>query len=171
MQGSFITKTLLFAVIIATVVGCDLYGPNDPEFPSILMKINREVNSQIEYESDLDHYGKSDVWVISPEDNKGDCEDYALTKREKLIEAGISRADIGVQFLKFDDKGGIGNNHAVLVYKNKWILDNLTDIIWTKEQKKLSYYDWHEHTGTRTIYFEKYESGYSHTEEDYQYSR
>jgi predicted transglutaminase-like cysteine proteinase len=42
--------------------------------------INAVVNAAIQPESDQDHYGVLDYWVMAPADGKGDCEDYAITK-------------------------------------------------------------------------------------------
>lgn len=42
--------------------------------------INKVVNGGIAYVDDFHHYGVNDFWVTLPEDGKGDCEDFALTK-------------------------------------------------------------------------------------------
>lgn len=64
--------------------------PRDkPEMVDALASFNRTVNSKIEYVSDQEHYGKTDRYVSLPEDGKGDCEDYALSKMELLFDLGF----------------------------------------------------------------------------------
>src|SRR5581483_5642251 len=53
-----------------------------------LQEINEEVNRELTPEDDMIHYGVAEVWTI-PTDGRGDCEDYALLKRKKLIAAGF----------------------------------------------------------------------------------
>ena len=52
-----------------------------------LDEINRGVNQEITPETDLEHYGMSEYWTL-PTDGRGDCEDYALLKRHKLMQLG-----------------------------------------------------------------------------------
>jgi predicted transglutaminase-like cysteine proteinase len=52
---------------------------DDPATVDRIANLNRMVNASIKYESDDKHYGR-DQWVMRPPDNKGDCEDYVLTK-------------------------------------------------------------------------------------------
>lgn len=56
---------------------------------AVLLAVNRAVNKAITYTSDTDHYGKLDNWVMNPVDGKGDCEDYVLTKLDKLGDLGF----------------------------------------------------------------------------------
>lgn len=51
--------------------------------------VNRAINDSIVSESDQKHYGVADLWVMMPPDNKGDCEDFALTKLFVLSQAGF----------------------------------------------------------------------------------
>jgi predicted transglutaminase-like cysteine proteinase len=63
--------------------------PNEEAaFVDALAEMNRAVNAKMTYELDQDHYGVTDLWVMAPDDAKGDCEDYALTKLFVLGEAG-----------------------------------------------------------------------------------
>lgn len=120
-----------------------------PKYPVLLDEVNRSVNRSLLYMSDLANYGKTDVWVKNPKNKKGDCEDFALTKQDLLIQYGISPSDLALQlcFYKNFDKL---IPHAVLVYKKEWVLDNRTDIIWPK--KSTTYTNWIENTGNRIIY-------------------
>ena len=52
-----------------------------------LAAVNRAVNRAIFPVNDSKHYGRAEYWTI-PNDGLGDCEDYALTKRAKLIALG-----------------------------------------------------------------------------------
>ena len=52
-----------------------------------LIKINRSVNEQIKPLTDMEHWAVLEKWSY-PLDGYGDCEDYALLKRKKLIDAG-----------------------------------------------------------------------------------
>jgi predicted transglutaminase-like cysteine proteinase len=87
-----------------------------------LVRINRDVNEAIEPVSDLEHWGQLEKWSF-PTDGKGDCEDYALEKRRRLIEAGWPRQSLLITVVR--DKKGDG--HAVLTVKTErgdFVLDN-----------------------------------------------
>ncbi len=87
-----------------------------------LLAINAAVNSEIEPVTDMDHWGVPERWDI-PTDGKGDCEDYVLEKRRRLLLAGWPRQDLLVTVVR--DKSGDG--HAVLTVKTDrgdLILDN-----------------------------------------------
>ena len=87
-----------------------------------LLRINRDVNDDIEPVSDLEHWGMLEKWSY-PDDGKGDCEDYVLEKRRRLIEAGWPRQALLVTVVR-DRKG---DGHAVLTVKTErgdFILDN-----------------------------------------------
>jgi len=81
---------------------------------SAIDDVNFEVNTSIIYKSDLEHYGKLDYWTIPI--RYGDCEDYALLKRKKLLKLGIN----STLMICYDE-----NNvkHMVLIVDNK-VLDN-----------------------------------------------
>ena len=87
-----------------------------------LVRINRDVNDAIEPVSDLEHWGTLEKWSF-PTDGKGDCEDYVLEKRKRLIDAGWPRQSVLITVVR--DKKGDG--HAVLTVKTDrgdFILDN-----------------------------------------------
>jgi predicted transglutaminase-like cysteine proteinase len=87
-----------------------------------LVRINRDVNDTIEPVSDLEHWGTLERWSY-PTDGKGDCEDYALEKRKRLLNAGWPRQALLITVVR--DKKGDG--HAVLTVKTDrgdFILDN-----------------------------------------------
>lgn len=101
---------------------------DDDGFRRDLESVNRAVNREIVAENDAP--GR-DVWEINPA--SGDCEDYALTKRSRLIAKGWSPR---VLTLAIAIAPGYGP-HVVLVAKTSAgdvLLDNLTPEIrsWSK---------------------------------------
>lgn len=106
-------------------------------------RIHREVNASTQYRSDT-----KDTWQIAGK--YGDCEDYALAKREKLLAAGWSLDKQALCICKT----GEGVTHAVLMVDTDagvYILDNLHDapvkpsalkyewmgILWKKSWRRL----------------------------------
>ena len=112
---------------------CDV-PENQPETISLtsqywglLGQINRQVNNSIWPEDDERHYGRPEYWNI-PTDGYGDCEDYALTKRKILIDAGLPERAlrIGIVVTPHDVR------HAVLTIatdRGDYVLDSLSDDI------------------------------------------
>jgi predicted transglutaminase-like cysteine proteinase len=87
-----------------------------------LTRINREVNDAVEPVSDLEHWGTLEKWSY-PTDGKGDCEDYVLEKRKRLLDAGWPRQSLLITVVR--DKKGDG--HAVLTVRTDrgdFVLDN-----------------------------------------------
>jgi predicted transglutaminase-like cysteine proteinase len=96
-----------------------------PQNWGLLGQVNERVNASIWPEDDERHYGRGEFWTI-PTDGYGDCEDFALTKRKTLIDAGLpGRAlRIGIVVTTRDAR------HAVLTVvtdKGDYVLDSLTD--------------------------------------------
>jgi predicted transglutaminase-like cysteine proteinase len=92
----------------------------------LLIRVNRDVNLSITamvktYGSDLEA-----GWTIAPD--IGDCNDYAVTKRHKLLESGLPSPLLRLSVLR--TASGVG--HLVLVVattKGDMVMDNLTDAI------------------------------------------
>jgi len=65
---------------------------------------NRIVNEQCSFAPDLEQWGQEDVWGL-PFHARGDCEDFALEKRRRLSDLGMSRAAlrlaIGIHATKY----------------------------------------------------------------------
>ena len=110
---------------------CD--GPGLPAVDTVLTartfkeieRINRSVNASVAPVTDTDHWGVVDRWDY-PLDGRGDCEDYALLKRRRLMEAGYPRQSLLMTVVK----DGSGEGHAVLTVKTNrgdYVLDNMTD--------------------------------------------
>lgn len=92
-----------------------------------LTRINRQVNDSIWPEDDEKHYGRSEFWTI-PTDGLGDCDDYAVTKRKDLIDAGFPISALRLAVVYSPQSG----RHAVLTVKTDkgdLVLDNLRNDI------------------------------------------
>lgn len=84
--------------------------------------INRRVNREIEAITDEDHWGRPERWSL-PADGKGDCEDYALRKRQLFAQSGLPRRAL-LMTVVIDETGG---GHAILTVRTDrgdFILDN-----------------------------------------------
>ena len=90
-----------------------------------LISITAKVNAAVKPMSDMEIYGKDEVWAY-PDKGVGDCEDYVLEKRRELSRMSISLADLLITVVRKPD----GEGHAVLTVrtdKGDYVLDNLTD--------------------------------------------
>jgi predicted transglutaminase-like cysteine proteinase len=89
-----------------------------------LNSINNQVNSAHEYQNDQSGYNIGDYWAIMGAGEKGDCEDFTLTKMDELINAGWSASNLQIA-LCYTETGGY---HAVLLIRSSnmgnLILDN-----------------------------------------------
>jgi predicted transglutaminase-like cysteine proteinase len=106
-------------------IGKDHVELND-QTSELLNRVNRSVNAAIT--PTVKTYGTNieDRWTIAP--SRGDCNDYAVTKRHELIADGLPARVLRLSVVKTDS--GIG--HLVLVVttsKGDLVLDNLTDAI------------------------------------------
>ncbi|MPR12112.1 transglutaminase-like cysteine peptidase [Microvirga tunisiensis] len=98
-----------------------------PERMSELRQINSHVNSTIVEVSDMDQYGREDVWTL-PTSGRGDCEDFALLKRKLLMQQGWPASALSISV----GTTSSGEAHAVLVVataSGEYVLDNLTPSI------------------------------------------
>lgn len=88
--------------------------------------INRRVNDQLTYMTDLEAWGEEEVWTLPLSTNgraQGDCEDYALEKRALLLEAGVAPEQLSMATV-WSEATGL---HAVLVLRAQsgdYVLDN-----------------------------------------------
>jgi predicted transglutaminase-like cysteine proteinase len=93
-----------------------------PKLWRTVTSINSRVNKEIEPVTDIDHWGIVERWDMA-EDGRGDCEEYVLIKRKRLVEAGIPRRALRVVVVIDDENAG----HAVLMLRTDrgdFILDN-----------------------------------------------
>jgi predicted transglutaminase-like cysteine proteinase len=91
---------------------------------SVIRDINTSVNSSIVAMTDMEIYGREEVWEYPT--TAGDCEDFALLKRKKLLESGFAVADLLITVVRKPD----GEGHAVLTLRTSegdFVLDNLSD--------------------------------------------
>jgi predicted transglutaminase-like cysteine proteinase len=96
-----------------------------------LREINTAVNAAIEPKNDAVVSGFGDRWTLAPQ--AGDCEDYAITKRHKLISMGWPARAVRLAVTYTAS----GEGHMVLVIRSSrgdLVLDNRIDAIraWNK---------------------------------------
>lgn len=92
-----------------------------PQRLSELDEINRLVNAAIQPVTDIDAYGVEEFWTLPT--TEGDCEDYALLKRQMLIERGWPQSALLLTVVRDEQ----GDGHAVLTARTThgdFILDN-----------------------------------------------
>lgn len=86
-----------------------------------LINVNNEVNMSVIPKTDPEVWGAPDYWTYPG--IYGDCEDYALEKRRRLIDLGFPRQDLLMTVVRESS----GNGHAVLTVNTDlgdYILDN-----------------------------------------------
>jgi predicted transglutaminase-like cysteine proteinase len=123
---------------------------SDGELVDKIAFINRVVNTSMKGESDQEHYGVEDYWVMAPTDAKGDCEDYALTKIFILQREGwpivtnTKLVGVIVHRVGRDDEG-----HAILAVrlpsKEVAYLDNMNAEPMTRRElvaRGYQFFDW-----------------------------
>lgn len=88
-----------------------------------LSQVNLAVNRSIEPMSDQKAHGTREIWLAST--RAGDCEDYVLAKRNKLLRRGFKPGHLRIAVGR-----SRGEVHAVLVVRTTQgdlVLDNNTD--------------------------------------------
>jgi predicted transglutaminase-like cysteine proteinase len=73
-----------------------------------LEQVQLKVDGQISFQTDEQRFGKGDYW--EPADKTGDCEDIALTKRQRLVALGWPADSLRIA-VAISEKGEL---HAVL---------------------------------------------------------
>lgn len=116
---------------------CVASGPKSIDMSDATMvklkRVNLDVNRSIRPVNDA--RGR-DVWTINP--SSGDCEDYVVTKRARLIKMGFPPS--ALRIARGKTRGGVG--HAVLLVrtsKGDYILDSLTNTIKPKSQSDMRF--------------------------------
>lgn len=110
---------LVFFICITSVSADDIV---------ILDRVNRWVNRNIEYTSDIELYNTIDYWATPKETLKylkGDCEDFAILKYFLLLDYGIDKSNLSFMYSRLN-RFSLVQSHIVLVYNNKkeLVLDN-----------------------------------------------
>jgi predicted transglutaminase-like cysteine proteinase len=98
-------------------------GPVDSKARELLAAINTEVNAAIEARDEPDG---QDAWRLAPP--VGDCEDYALTKKQRLIDAGWPGETLRFATVLTETD----EYHAVLVVEHadgRLVLDNRFTVV------------------------------------------
>jgi len=118
----------------------------------LLRAVNGSVNREIEYAADSSLYGRSDKWsrpiVVDGERLKGDCEDYALEKRHRLMKTGkFSPMDVRLLLCltPAGKREGKRLDHAVLAvsHGDRWhILDNRSMFVLSIERTEYVRTNW-----------------------------
>lgn len=128
---------------------------NKPRRPTLTAKRAAElvvtqlrVNRRIAYATDRQNHGKGEFWTYPQ--SRGDCEDYALEKRRRLIALGWPRSALLLTGARMMN----GQKHLVLVAvtdKGDFVLDNTSEIIrpwksvnyrWLSRQSRFDESDW-----------------------------
>jgi predicted transglutaminase-like cysteine proteinase len=122
---------------------CRMHGRSEPEVELTtkrwqeLVTINRQVNQEIKPMSDQAQYGVIEKWTY-PTSGKGDCEDYVLLKKRKLVELGWPMSGLLITVVRDENNEG----HAVLTVRTDsgdLVLDNKTVNILAWQQTKYTY--------------------------------
>lgn len=85
-------------------------------------EVNSAVNTAVAPITDLELYGKPEVWTY-PAASKGDCEDYVLLKRRMLVQRGFPESALLITAVRDENNEG----HAVLTVRTDggdFVLDN-----------------------------------------------
>ncbi|GGA82926.1 hypothetical protein GCM10011491_07960 [Brucella endophytica] len=111
-----------------------------------VIEINNQVNTSIEARTDMEMWGKPEVWSYPTQ--YGDCEDYALLKRKLLAEAGVPISDLLITVVRQTN----GDGHAVLTMRTDrgdFILDNLEPrvLVWNQTEYQYLKRQSTRHTG------------------------
>jgi predicted transglutaminase-like cysteine proteinase len=102
-----------------------------------LLTVNRQVNQAIKPMSDQAQYGVIEKWTY-PTTGKGDCEDYVLLKKRKLMELGWPMGALLITVVRDENNEG----HAVLTVRTDGgdlILDNKHSHILAWQETKYTY--------------------------------
>nr|WP_235911635.1 transglutaminase-like cysteine peptidase [Mesorhizobium xinjiangense] len=101
-----------------------------PKLWDAIIEINDEVNRSVTPMTDREIWGIEEYW--SYPDSVGDCEDFVLEKRRRLIALGVPAANLLITVVKQPNDEG----HAVLSVRTDlgdFILDNIESrvLAWT----------------------------------------
>lgn len=115
---------------------CDLSGPEEvvltPELFQLLDQVNRTVNHEIAFVNDPEYYGLEEFWTY-PQKAQGDCEDFALEKRRRLVMLGVPRGALRMMTAFHRTKFFAHALLSVETDKATLILDQETDelLLWS----------------------------------------
>lgn len=87
-----------------------------------IVEVNNAVNLEVTPLTDMEIWGQEEYW--SYPDGQGDCEDYVLEKRRRLMALGVPAGDLLITVARQPN----GDGHAVLTVRTshgEFVLDNL----------------------------------------------
>lgn len=114
---------------------------NNQSFIELLREINFFVNKKVSYKTDLRKFQKSEHWEVALE--SGDCEDFALAKLHKCLDAVIPIESLMLATCWTE----MGEYHAVLLVSSQgmfYVLDNRFNEVLTSEQLRSKGYKFHK---------------------------
>ena len=114
-------RIILLSLLLS---GCAAFDTPRLNVPWAVLEINEDINQYSSVPDEL-VWGKADYWATPKEfyaKGAGDCEDYAISKYFALREAGVPAKDLKLANILIDDGE---TNHMILVYKEKFVLDNI----------------------------------------------
>lgn len=94
-----------------------------------ITRINAQVNGAIRPQNDRG----GDIWTVGA--SVGDCEDYVLSKRRALINAGFPPSALRIAYVK----APMGVDHAILIIKTDvtdLVLDNLVPSVLSLQETR-----------------------------------
>jgi predicted transglutaminase-like cysteine proteinase len=100
--------------------------------------IQIEVNNSVTYRTDIDLYSTTEFWVEPV--SAGDCEDYALAKRKRLLDMGVDSKYLRLATCWTET----WEYHAVLIVttnEGDYVLDNRYPLPMMKQDLR---YRWHK---------------------------
>lgn len=62
-----------------------------------LRSVNDDVNENYQYQLDNEQYVKNEYWTLMQPGGRGDCEDFALTKAQKLLDLGYPASALMIE--------------------------------------------------------------------------
>lgn len=104
------------------------------ELWATIVDVNNVVNTVITPRTDFEMWGVEERWTY-PVNGYGDCEDYVLDKRRRLMKAGVPASSLLITVVRQPNGAG----HAVLTVSTTmgdFILDNLEPrvLAWTETE-------------------------------------
>ena len=98
-----------------------------------IINVNYTANTDVQPMTDMEIYGVEEEWAYP--DAVGDCEDYVLLKRKRLMEAGISPSNLLITVVLQPN----GEGHAVLTVRTDrgdFVLDNMRNkvMLWSETE-------------------------------------
>ena len=106
---------------------------------NLITTINNQINNQIQYKTDIELYKKPEFWNTFESISHGDCEDYALTKRKKLLDLDIDPNTFHLATCWTETN----EYHAILIVsttKGDYVLDNRYPFPMKKQDLKYKFH-------------------------------